>query len=167
MRGRGPRCLPWRWAGKWPEPSAGLAQPLDFFGAAFDGGSGQAIQRLRAPAAPGGAPVRDGVLAYRLVQVIQTGLPEGGEQASWTTLRGRLAGQHRVTTVTRRADGRTLIVCKATQAEAGQQAIYDALGVSASPGRVRKIIVEAADRGRNSPNVVRDARFRTGNQLTD
>ena len=81
------------------------------------------------------------VLAYQLVQVIRTRWQERGEQASWTTLRGRLAGQQRVTAVFSRQDERTLHVRKATQADVGQQAIYDALGVSASPGGVRKIIV--------------------------
>ena len=81
------------------------------------------------------------VLAYQLVQVIRTRLQGRGERASWTTLRRRLAGQQRVTAVFRRQDGRTLHVRKATQAEPGQQAIYDALGVSASPGGIRKMIV--------------------------
>ena len=80
-------------------------------------------------------------LAYQLVQVIRTRLQGREERASWTTLRRRLAGQQRVTAVFRRQDGRTLHVRKATQAEPGQLAIYDALGVSASPGGIRKMIV--------------------------
>ena len=81
------------------------------------------------------------VLAYQLVQVIRTRLKQHQERASWTRLRRRLAGQQRVTAVFRRADGRTLHVRKATQAEPGQQAIYDALGVPSSPGGIRKMIV--------------------------
>ena len=81
------------------------------------------------------------VLAYQLVQVIRTRLQGREERASWTTLRRRLAGQQRVTAVFRRQDGRTLHVRKVTQAEPGQLAIYDALGVSASPGGIRKMIV--------------------------
>ncbi len=81
------------------------------------------------------------VLAYQLVQVIRKRLKQQGEQASWTTLRRRLGGQQRVTAVFRREDGRTLHVRKATQAEPGQRAIYDALGVAADPGGVRKMIV--------------------------
>ena len=81
------------------------------------------------------------VLAYQLVQVLRTRLQQRGERASWTTLRRRLAGQQRVTAVFRREDGRTLHVRKATQAEPGQQAIYDALGVSSAPGGIRKMIV--------------------------
>ena len=53
----------------------------------------------------------------------------------------RLAGQQRVTAVFRRQDGRMLHVRKATQAEPGQQAIYDKLGIAASPGGVSKLIV--------------------------
>ena len=82
------------------------------------------------------------VLAYQLVQVIRRRLRESGERASWTTLRRRLGGQQRVTAVFRQKQGRVLHVRKATKAELGQQAIYDALGVSASPGGVRKLIVE-------------------------
>ena len=81
------------------------------------------------------------VLAYQLVQVIRRRLRASGERASWTTLRKRLAGQQRVTAVFRREDGRTLHVRKATRAEASQQAIYDALGVDASPGGIRKLTV--------------------------
>lgn len=81
------------------------------------------------------------VLAYQLVQVIRTRLKQRQERASWTSLRRRLAGQQRVTAVFRRQDGRTLHVRKATQAEPGQQAIYDALGVSSSPGGIRKMTV--------------------------
>ncbi len=42
----------------------------------------------------------------------------------------RLAGQQRVSAVFRREDGRSLHVRKATKAEASQQVIYDALGVT-------------------------------------
>ncbi len=81
------------------------------------------------------------VLAYQLVQVIRTRLKQHQERAGWTRLRRRLAGRQRVTAVFRREDGRTLHVRKATQAEPGQQAIYDALGVPSSPGGIRKMIV--------------------------
>ncbi len=72
---------------------------------------------------------------------MRAGLRASGETASWTALRQRLAGQQRVTAVFRREDGRSLHVRKATLAEASQQAIYDALGVDASPGGVRKPVV--------------------------
>ena len=81
------------------------------------------------------------VIAYQLVQVIRTRLRRAGEHASWTTLRRILEGQQRITATFRRDDGRTLHVRKATLAEPPQQAIYEALGISAAPGGVRKNIV--------------------------
>ncbi len=73
--------------------------------------------------------------------MIRTRLQARGERCSWQTLRERLAGQQRVTAQFRRQDGRMLRVRKATQAEPGQLAIYDKLGVDASPGGVRELIV--------------------------
>ncbi len=68
------------------------------------------------------------VLACQLVQVVRQRLRAGGETASWTTLRHRLAGQQRVTAVFRQADGRVLPARKATRAESWQRAIYERLG---------------------------------------
>ena len=45
------------------------------------------------------------VIAYQLVQTIRRRLAEHGENASWTTLRRILQGQHRVTASFRRKDG--------------------------------------------------------------
>ena len=81
------------------------------------------------------------VIAYQLVQVIRKRLKQRGNDSSWTTLRGILEGQQRVTVTFRRGDGRTLHVRKATRAEPDQKAICDALGVDPSPGGVRKMIV--------------------------
>ena len=81
------------------------------------------------------------VLAYQLVQLIRRRLRERDEHASWDTLRNMLAAQHRVTASFRCADGRTLHVRQATQAEPQQRAIYDALGVDPAPGGIKKMIV--------------------------
>ena len=81
------------------------------------------------------------VLAYQLVQVIRRRLRERDEHASWDTLRSMLAAQHRVTATFRCADGRTLHVRQATQAEPQQRATYDALGVDPAPGGIKKMIV--------------------------
>jgi len=81
------------------------------------------------------------VIAYQLVQVIRTRLRAHGNAAGWTTLRRILDGQQRVTATFRRPDGRTLHVRTATQAEPGQRAIYDALGVDPHPGGVRKTVI--------------------------
>ena len=81
------------------------------------------------------------VIAYQLVQVIRTRLRQGGENASWTTLRRIVEGQQRITATFQRADGATLHVRKATRAEPPQQAIYDALGIGPAPGGIRKTVV--------------------------
>ncbi len=78
----------------------------------------------------------------------------GGETASWTTLRRRLAGQRRVTAVFRQADKRMLHVRKTTQAESWQRAIHERLGVDASPGGLRKLVVPPRRRKENARNAV-------------
>ncbi len=80
--------------------------------------------------------------------------PDPPPQASWTTLRRRLAGQRRVTAVFRQADGRMLHVCKATRAESWQRAIHERLGVDASPGGVRKLVVQPRRRKENARTAV-------------
>ena len=82
------------------------------------------------------------VLAYQLVQVIRRRLRAHGEPGSWSTVRSILAGQQRVTATFRCADGRTLHVRKATQAEPEQRAIYDLLGVDPEPGGIKKLVAK-------------------------
>ncbi len=82
------------------------------------------------------------VLACQLVPVVRQRLRAGEETARWTTLHSRLAGQRRVTAVFRQADGRVLHARKATRAESWQRAIHERLGVDASPGGVRKLVVQ-------------------------
>ena len=94
------------------------------------------------------------VRACQLVPVVRQRLRAGGETASWTTLRRRLAGQRRGTAVFRQADGRMLPVRKATQAESWQRAIHERLGVDASPGGVRKLVVQPRRRRKNARNAV-------------
>ena len=81
------------------------------------------------------------VLAYQFVQLIRRRLRAQGISERWSTLRDTLAGQCRVTTTFRRADGRTLHVRKATRAEPAQLAIIQALGSDSSPGGIQKMIV--------------------------
>ena len=94
------------------------------------------------------------VLACQLVPVVRQRLRAGGETARWTTLRHRLAGQQRVTAVFRQADGRMLPARKATQAESWQRAIHERLGVDASPGGVRKLVVQPRRRREHARNAV-------------
>ena len=81
------------------------------------------------------------VLAYQFVQLIRRHLHAKGINASWTMLRETLSSQVRVTATFRRPDGRALHVRKATAAETGQMAIYQALGVDPSPGGMTKMLV--------------------------
>ena len=81
------------------------------------------------------------VLAYQLVQTIRRKLEAAGETISWSRLRELLSVQQRVTATFRQRDGRTLHVRKTTVAEPALRKIYDALGIEAAPGGVRKLIV--------------------------
>jgi transposase len=81
------------------------------------------------------------VLAYQAVQVLRRRLKDHGFQESWSTLRRIFAGQSRITATFRQKDGRTLHVRKTTVAEPKLQQLYEALGLSASPVGVRKMVV--------------------------
>jgi transposase len=82
------------------------------------------------------------VLAYQCVQLIRTELKEQAKiNDSWDTLRKTMQGQRRTTTSMRRADGRMLHVRKTSRAEPELAQIYQALGIDASPGGVKKLVV--------------------------
>ena len=81
------------------------------------------------------------VIAYQLVQVIRRRLRQHGQSESWTLLRRILNGQQRITATFRRADDRALHVRKATVAETAQREIYQALGISETPGGTQKTII--------------------------
>jgi len=81
------------------------------------------------------------VLAYQLVQTIRRKLEAAGQTISWSRLREILSVQQRVTATFRQRDGRTLHVRKTTVAEPALRKIYDALGIDAAPGGVRKLTV--------------------------
>ncbi len=82
------------------------------------------------------------VIAYQLVQVIRRRLRQHGQRESWTLLRRILNGQQRITATFRRADDCALHVRKATVAEPPQREIYQALGISETPGGIQKTIIE-------------------------
>ena len=82
------------------------------------------------------------VIAYQLVQVIRRRLRQHGQSESWTLLRRILNGQQRITATFRRADDCALHVRKATVAESAQREIYQALGISESPGGIQKAVIE-------------------------
>jgi len=88
------------------------------------------------------------VLAYQFVQAIRRKLkqPEVGALSSrsrlgWKSLRNILSVQRRVTATFRQRDGRVLHVRKSTKAEKELGAIYESLGVTSTPGGVKKLIV--------------------------
>jgi hypothetical protein len=80
------------------------------------------------------------VLAYQCVQFLRVKLKAAGITGSWATLRDILSLQRRVTATFSQRDGRSLHVRKATVAEPDLLAIYRALGISAAPGGIRKLI---------------------------
>ena len=80
------------------------------------------------------------VLAYQCVQFLRVKLKAAGITDSWATLRDILSVQRRVTATFSRRDGHSLHVRKATVAEPDLLAIYRALGISAAPGGIRKLI---------------------------
>ena len=81
------------------------------------------------------------VIAYQLVQVIRRRLRQHGQSESWSLLRRILNGQQRITATFRRADQCALHVRKATVAESPQREIYQALGISETPGGIQKTII--------------------------
>lgn len=81
------------------------------------------------------------VLAYQAIQVLRRRLRGHGFNDSWSTLRRIFAGQLRVTATFRQKDGRTLHVRKTTTAEPQLSLLYEALGVSVSPGNIQKLVI--------------------------
>lgn len=80
------------------------------------------------------------VLAYQAVQTIRRQLKAHGITENWTSLRNILSVQQRVTATFNQRDGRTLHVRKATVPEPALHKIYETLGLSPTPGGVKKMI---------------------------
>lgn len=81
------------------------------------------------------------VLAYQFVQVIRRKLKSHGNKLVWASLRNILSVQQRVTATFKQKDGRTLNIRKSTRAESDLQDIYKVLGISATPGGIKKLVV--------------------------
>ena len=81
------------------------------------------------------------LLAYHLVHTLRTTLKGEGIHASWTTLRRQLETQQRVTVTLLDRDGNTVHIRKSTRTEPHQKTLYDALGISATPGTSQKTVV--------------------------
>ena len=80
------------------------------------------------------------VLAYQFVQFIREGLKRQDIHESWASLRKTFSIQRRVTVSFTQRDGRTLNVRKTTRPEPDLLRLYQALGISPSPGRTRKFV---------------------------
>jgi transposase len=81
------------------------------------------------------------VLAYQTVQALRRKLKAQGINESWKSLREIFGVQQRVTATFKQKDGRTLHIRKSTLAEPKLQKLYDTLGLSSAPGRVKKLVV--------------------------
>ena len=81
------------------------------------------------------------VLAYHVLNSIQTKLREAGVFHNWATIRSRLASHYRLTTSMKRSDGKMLYIRKPSKPEECHKLIYDALGLSHQPGGVCKTII--------------------------
>jgi len=80
------------------------------------------------------------VLAYQAVQAVRRQLKVHNLNESWASLRNILAVQQRVTATFSQRDGRTLHVRKATAPEPALRKIYNVLGLTLTPGGVKKMI---------------------------
>lgn len=81
------------------------------------------------------------LIAYHLVQTLRHQLKAERINDSWQTIRRKMENQQRVTVVLQREDGKTIHLRKATKAEPEQRVIYQALGISAFPGGVKKTLI--------------------------
>jgi transposase len=81
------------------------------------------------------------LIAYHLVQTLRHPLKAKRINDSWQTIRRKMENQQRVTVILQREDGKTIHLRKATKAEPEQRGIYQALGISASPGGIKKTLI--------------------------
>ena len=81
------------------------------------------------------------VLAYQAVQLIRRKLKEHGIHESWSSLREKLARQHRITATFKQRDGKTLHIRQATQPEEELKGIYAKLAIATNPGGLQKMII--------------------------
>lgn len=85
------------------------------------------------------------VLAYQCVQAIRRELQKHDIHDSWQVLRNTLCTQQRVTVTFRQRNGATLHIRKTSEAEAGQQRLYQALRISNSPGKMKRYSIPVAN----------------------
>ena len=85
------------------------------------------------------------LLAYHLVHTIRVRLRNKGIHDSWESIRNSLRTQMRVTTTMRCKGGKTLHIRKASRPDPWQQKIYNALGLSHTPGETVKTTVDTME----------------------
>ena len=81
------------------------------------------------------------VLAYHVLNAIQTKLRAAGIFHNWATLRSRLTSHYRLTTSMKRSDGKMLYIRKTSKPEECHKLIYDALGLDHQPGGICKTVI--------------------------
>ena len=81
------------------------------------------------------------VLAYHFVHTLRLQLKAQGVNDSWSTLRGKMATQRRVTVTLQRRDGRVVHVRKATRAKPKHQTLASILKLDPNPGRTHRVLV--------------------------
>jgi transposase len=81
------------------------------------------------------------VLAYQGVQVIRKKLKEKGHDLSWRSLKDIFDLQRRVTMTFKQSDGRTLHIRKATHPDQPLKEMYQDLGLSMTPGGIKKMTI--------------------------
>jgi transposase len=81
------------------------------------------------------------VIAYHLMHTIRFKLRQKGVPFCWTTIRRQLSTHVRVTTTMKRKDNKVIKIRKSSKTEPAHEVIYDALGLSYTPGRTVKTIL--------------------------
>lgn len=81
------------------------------------------------------------VLAYHILHAIRFKLRKKGIPDSWAMIRERLSMHIRITTTQKREDGKVIHIRKSSRSEPHQKAIYDALNIASTPGRLVKKIL--------------------------
>ena len=79
------------------------------------------------------------VLAYHLLNTIQTQLKQHDIHMQWWNIRELLSSQARVTTSMTTKDGRRIHIRKSTEAEPFHRMIYDALQLSHYPLKMKRV----------------------------
>ena len=81
------------------------------------------------------------VIAYHLMQTIRFKLRQSGVKFCWETIRSKLSTHVRATIIMKRKDNKVIKIRKSSKTDPAHETIYDALGLSHTPGRTVKTIL--------------------------